>query len=98
MHYKQAGFAVKAELLHTNCNQLLCSPAAVDCCVQQLQSTAVPQTVVTLGKMTTWFTPSERASATWSTTFLPYARRLMPGMEAMGSLLFPSCTKMGRMK
>lgn len=48
--------------------------------------------------MTTWFTPRLRASATWSTTFLPYAKRLMPGMDRMGSFALPSCTKMGRMK
>lgn len=52
----------------------------------------------TLGKMTTWLTPLERASRTVSTSPFRQFRRYTPGMEAMGSFFSPSCTKTGRMK
>lgn len=53
---------------------------------------------LTFGKMTTWLTPSERASRTVSISPLRQFRRYTPGMEAMGSFFSPSCTNTGRMK
>ena len=53
---------------------------------------------LTLGKMTTWLTPSDRASATFSSSPWRQPRRSTPGMEAMGTFCSPSCTKTGRIR
>ncbi len=64
----------------------------------QILLDALPRPRLTLGKMTTWLTPSERASATFSSSPWRQPRRSTPGMEAMGRFCSPSCTKTGRIR
>jgi hypothetical protein len=78
--HQHSGTACAAALFHFVFPRVQWAGAKVDCCTDSTSMYNVhpsppPHTQETRTHARTWLTPSERASATWSTTFLPNARR-----------------------